>query len=41
MLKDLHLTDGIGTKAARNILAKSSKGVQQDRTLTSATNANT
>jgi hypothetical protein len=38
MLRDLHLTDGIGTKAARNILVKPSKGIQQDRTLTSAMN---
>jgi hypothetical protein len=31
MLRELHLIDGIGTKAALNILVSSSTGVQEDR----------
>jgi len=41
MSRDLHLTDGIGRKAASSTHLKPSKDVQQDQTRISAMNART
>jgi hypothetical protein len=39
MLRDPHLTDGIGVKIAHNIHCKSTKGALSDRDMTSVTSA--